>query len=43
MVPDRIYYKQVESVVYLLLCGGDKSTQRKDIELALRLAREELE
>ena len=39
----RIYYKQVESVVYLLLCGGDKSTQRKDIELALRLAQEELE
>ncbi len=39
----RIYYKQVESVVYLLLCGGDKSTQHKDIALALRLAQEELE
>lgn len=39
----RIYYKQVESVVYLLLCGGDKSTQQKDIALALRLAEEELE
>ena len=39
----RIYYKQVGPVVYLLLCAGDKSTQRKDIELALRLAQEELE
>jgi putative component of toxin-antitoxin plasmid stabilization module len=26
-------------VVYLLLCGGDKSTQRRDIGRALALAR----
>jgi putative addiction module killer protein len=39
----RVYYKQVGPVVYLLLCAGDKSTQQKDIELALRLAQEEFE
>lgn len=30
----RIYYKQQGKVVYLLLCGGDKSTQSKDIRQA---------
>ena len=30
----RIYYGQIEDIVILLLCGGDKSTQIKDIEKA---------
>ena len=27
----RVYFTQSESVVYLLLCGGDKATQKRDI------------
>ncbi|MBW4553103.1 MAG: type II toxin-antitoxin system RelE/ParE family toxin [Aphanocapsa sp. GSE-SYN-MK-11-07L] len=27
----RMYFAQVETLVLLLLCGGDKSTQRQDI------------
>jgi putative addiction module killer protein len=27
----RVYFGQVDSVVVLLLCGGDKSTQEQDI------------
>lgn len=27
----RVYYGQVERTIVLLLCGGDKSTQEKDI------------
>lgn len=30
----RVYYCRRETVVYLLLCGGDKSTQKKDIKQA---------
>lgn len=30
----RVYFGQVGSVVVLLLCGGDKSTQDRDIKLA---------
>lgn len=30
----RVYLAQEGRVVYLLLCGGDKSTQRTDIKLA---------
>ena len=30
----RVYYCRRETVVYLLLCGGDKSTQKKDIRQA---------
>lgn len=30
----RIYFAQVGNTVVLLLCGGDKSTQAKDIKLA---------
>ena len=30
----RLYYCRREAVVYLLLCGGNKSTQKKDIKLA---------
>lgn len=30
----RVYFIQRESVVYLLLCGGDKATQKQDISRA---------
>ncbi|WP_159991131.1 type II toxin-antitoxin system RelE/ParE family toxin [Pelistega ratti] len=30
----RIYYAQQGNVIYVLLNGGDKSTQRTDIEKA---------
>jgi putative addiction module killer protein len=30
----RVYYAQEGNVLILLLCGGDKSTQAKDIETA---------
>jgi len=33
----RIYYKIVEKQVILLLIGGDKSTQEKDIEKAKKI------
>ena len=36
----RVYFTQRTTVIVLLLCGGDKSTQRKDIERARSLARE---
>jgi putative addiction module killer protein len=36
----RVYVKQNGSVVYVLLCGGDKSTQKRDIADALKTARE---
>lgn len=35
----RIYYIQRERTMIILLVGGDKSTQAKDIKTALRLAR----
>jgi len=35
----RIYYKKQGQKVVILLAGGDKSTQTKDIKTALRLAR----
>ena len=35
----RVYYSQRGDLLLLLLVGGDKSTQKKDIELALRLNR----
>ena len=35
----RVYYIQHERAVIILLAGGDKSTQAKDIKTALRLAR----
>ncbi len=34
----RVYYIQDGEVLILLLCGGDKSTQQKDIDKAHRLA-----
>lgn len=36
----RIYFQQRGNTVILLLCGGDKSTQAKDIRTAKRLAKE---
>lgn len=36
----RVYYIQRRKVSIVLLCGGDKSTQGKDIETAKRLAKE---
>ena len=36
----RVYFVQRGQVVILLLCGGDKSSQAKDITLAKKLARE---
>ena len=35
----RVYYKKHGRKVVILLAGGDKSTQAKDIKTALRLAR----
>lgn len=36
----RIYFTRRGRTLYLLLCGGDKSTQAGDIKTAKRLARE---
>jgi len=30
----RVYYGKEGQQVYLLLCGGDKSSQKKDIKIA---------
>ncbi len=35
----RVYYTQRGTRLLLLLAGGDKSTQQKDIQLAIKLAR----
>jgi putative addiction module killer protein len=35
----RVYYKQFGESLVILLAGGDKHTQAKDIKIALRLAR----
>lgn len=36
----RVYYCQQGQRVVILLAGGDKSTQSKDITIALQLAKE---
>jgi putative addiction module killer protein len=36
----RVYYVQRGNILIILLCGGDKSGQSRDIALALRLAKE---
>lgn len=36
----RIYFQERKGTIVLLLCGGDKSTQAKDIMTAKRLAEE---
>jgi putative addiction module killer protein len=35
----RVYYTQRGSHLLLLLVGGDKATQQKDIQLAIKLAK----
>jgi putative addiction module killer protein len=35
----RVYYKQLGEFLVILLAGGDKQSQTKDIKTALRLAR----
>ncbi|HNX27297.1 MAG TPA: type II toxin-antitoxin system RelE/ParE family toxin [Phycisphaerae bacterium] len=35
----RVYYKKCGKTLIILLVGGDKRTQAKDIKTALRLAR----
>ncbi len=36
----RAYFRQQGDEIILLLCGGNKSTQSKDIEVAKQLAKE---
>lgn len=36
----RVYFARHARVVYVLLLGGDKSTQKRDIKRAIQLARE---
>jgi putative addiction module killer protein len=36
----RVYFKQTGKIIILLLCGGDKSTQGKDIKRAKQIAAE---
>jgi putative addiction module killer protein len=36
----RVYYKDTGQEIIVLLCGGDKSTQSRDIENAKKLAKE---
>ena len=36
----RVYFTRQGKLVYVLLLGGDKSTQRRDIKRAIWLARE---
>jgi putative addiction module killer protein len=35
----RVYFKKQGQMLVILLAGGDKNTQAKDIKTALRLAR----
>jgi len=36
----RVYFQRRGDTIVVLLCGGDKSTQEKDIQAAKRLAEE---
>ena len=36
----RLYFVQRKDVLVILLCGGDKSSQARDIEVALKMAKE---
>jgi putative addiction module killer protein len=36
----RVYFKQIGKAAVLLLCGGDKSTQARDIKRAKEIAAE---
>ncbi|WP_395679450.1 type II toxin-antitoxin system RelE/ParE family toxin [Dokdonella sp.] len=35
----RVYFTRIGDAVYLLLVGGNKSTQRRDIKRAIEMAR----
>ena len=37
---NRVYFQQRGDILIVLLCGGDKSSQAKDIKAAKRLAME---
>jgi probable addiction module antidote protein len=39
----RVYFMQLERTIILLLCGGDKGTQDRDIARAKKLAKEQKE
>jgi putative addiction module killer protein len=36
----RVYYKQTNKTIIVILCGGDKSTQEKDVRRAKKMAAE---
>jgi putative addiction module killer protein len=36
----RVYFASRGKTIVILLCGGDKRTQRKDIKAALQMAKE---
>lgn len=36
----RVYYTQSGETIVILLCGGDKRSQAKDIAMAKKLAKE---
>ena len=36
----RLYFSRRENIVIVLLCGGDKSSQKRDISRAQRIAKE---
>jgi putative addiction module killer protein len=36
----RVYYKQTDKTIIVILCGGDKSTHDKDIQRAKEVAAE---
>ena len=36
----RVYFKQIGNEIVILLCGGDKGSQQRDISTAMRLAAE---
>jgi len=36
----RVYYKQTNKTIIVMLCGGDKSTQKKDVRRAKKMAAE---
>jgi putative addiction module killer protein len=40
MGPDIVYFIQRGEVLIILLCGGEKGTQDRDIAAAKRLAKE---